>query len=76
MHRRDIAPSSLPSFLLPCPHCGHRMHIISIAPARLDNGSAANDLEDVTHACVQCGTTLSRLVRPLNGYVPELTRSA
>ena len=52
------------------------MHIISIAPARLENGSAANDLEDVTHACVQCGTTLSRLVRPLNGYVPELTRSA
>ena len=50
------------------------MHIVSVAPARLDTGSAANDLEDVTHGCVQCGTTLTRMVRPLNGYIPEFAR--
>ena len=67
MHRKDISPSRLPSFLLPCPHCGHRMDIFSVKPAPLGNGSVANDLEDVTHRCVQCGTSLSRMVRPFGG---------
>jgi len=72
MQRKEISPSRLPSFLLPCPHCGHRMAIVSVAPARLGNGSAANDLDDVTHRCVQCGTSLSRMVRPLGGEDREI----
>jgi predicted RNA-binding Zn-ribbon protein involved in translation (DUF1610 family) len=70
MHYKDISPSRLPSFLLPCPHCGHRMAITTVAPARFDNGVESNDLEDVTHACVQCGTTLIRTVRPVSGDTP------
>jgi phage terminase large subunit GpA-like protein len=69
---RAIAPSGLPSFILPCPHCGHRMEITAVAPARFDNGAESNDLEDVTHGCVQCGTTLIRTVRPLSGDVHEI----
>jgi hypothetical protein len=66
MHCRDVAPSLLPSFLLPCPHCGHRMAITSIAPAPYPNGAESNDLEDVTHGCVQCGTTLISTRRSLS----------
>jgi trehalose-phosphatase len=40
-----------------CPHCGHRMAITAVAPALYANGAASNDLEDVTHTCLQCGTT-------------------
>jgi predicted RNA-binding Zn-ribbon protein involved in translation (DUF1610 family) len=64
MHCKDVAPSHLPSFLLPCPHCGDRMAITAVAPALYDDGAASNDLEDVTHTCVQCGTTLIS-TRPL-----------
>jgi predicted RNA-binding Zn-ribbon protein involved in translation (DUF1610 family) len=67
MNHKGVAPSQLPSFLLPCPHCGHRMAITSIAPARYPNGVESNDLEDVTHTCVQCGTTLTRTRRPFSG---------
>jgi predicted RNA-binding Zn-ribbon protein involved in translation (DUF1610 family) len=67
MHYKDVAPSHLPSLMLPCPHCGHRMVITALAPARLANGAASNDLEDVTHGCVQCGTTLIRTRRPFSG---------
>ena len=59
--------SLLPSFLLPCQHCGHRMAITAVAPARYPNGVASNDLEDVTYRCVQCGTTLIRTIRQLPG---------
>ena len=38
MDFKDVAPSLLPSFLLPCPHCGHRMAITAVAPARYANG--------------------------------------
>jgi hypothetical protein len=65
MHRKDIAPSRLPTFLLPCPHCGHRMAITTVAPAKFPTGIESNDLEDITHGCVQCGTTLTRTVKPL-----------
>ena len=65
MPRKDVAPSWLPTFLLPCPHCGHRMTITGVAPARIDAGVESNDLEDVTHGCAQCGTTLTRTIRPL-----------
>jgi hypothetical protein len=60
--------SNLPSFLLPCPCCGRRMTITAITPARSNGGAeSANlaDLEDITHGCAQCGTTLTRTVRPL-----------
>jgi len=74
MHRKDVSPSRLPSFLLPCPHCGHRMAIATVAPARFDSGAESNELEDVTHACVQCGTTLTRTVRQFTGDAHEIAR--
>jgi hypothetical protein len=58
MHYGNVAPSHLPTFLLPCSHCGHRMEITAVAPALYANGTASNDLEDITHTCVQCGTML------------------
>ena len=67
MHFKDIAPSLLPSLLLPCQHCGHQMAIMAVTPARYPNGVASNDLEDVTHSCVQCGTTLIRTIRSYSG---------
>jgi hypothetical protein len=60
-----VAPSGLPSLLLPCPHCGHRMVITAVEPALFANGATANDLQDVTHGCEQCGTELTRTIRPL-----------
>ena len=74
MHVKDVAPSRLPSFLLPCPHCGHRMEITAVAPTRLANGAESNDLEDVTHACVQCGATLTRTKRPFSDDAREIAR--
>jgi DNA-directed RNA polymerase subunit RPC12/RpoP len=71
MGRKNISPSYLPSFLLPCPHCGHRMDIVTVVQARLEVGPEAYDLEDVTHGCVRCGATLSRMVRPLGGHARE-----
>jgi DNA-directed RNA polymerase subunit RPC12/RpoP len=62
MHGRTIAASHLPSFILPCPYCGRRMFIKSVEPTRF-----AAELEDVTHACAQCGTELIRTVRPASG---------
>jgi hypothetical protein len=67
MRYMEIAPSSLPSLLLPCSHCGHRMEITAVAPARYANGAESNDLEDITHTCVQCGATLVRTIRPFTG---------
>jgi hypothetical protein len=60
MLKRVVPPSSLPSLIMPCPYCGHRMVVTSIEPAV----SAEADLEDVTHACKQCGTELVRTVSP------------
>jgi hypothetical protein len=45
------------------------MGITAVAPARYANGLESNDLQDVTHACVQCGATLVRTIRPLRGNV-------
>ena len=39
------------------------MTITAITPARSNGG--AESLEDITHGCAQCGTTLTRTVRPL-----------
>lgn len=60
---KNIAPSSLPSFLLPCPHCGNRMVIREVAPVFFEDGSERSNLDDITYACVQCDTTLTRTVR-------------
>jgi hypothetical protein len=43
------------------------MVIAAVAPAQLDNGAESDNLEDVTHACVQCGTSLTRTIRLLTG---------
>jgi hypothetical protein len=67
MHYKDVAQSHLPSLLLPCPHCGHRMAITAAAPALNPSGAESNDLEDITHSCVQCGTTLISTRRPFSG---------
>jgi hypothetical protein len=69
---KNVTPSHLPSFLLPCPHCGNRMAITSVAPALYANGAESNFLEDVTHTCVQCGTTLISTRRSLSGDLPAI----
>jgi phage terminase large subunit GpA-like protein len=71
---KDVAPSRLPTFLLPCPHCGQRMAIMAVAPAQFDGSAESCDLEDVTHGCAQCGTTLTRTVRPLVGDAHEIAQ--
>jgi DNA-directed RNA polymerase subunit RPC12/RpoP len=60
---RPIVPSHLPSFLLPCPHCSNRMVVKAVTPVPVDGSSGGSDLDDITYACVQCGTTLTRTVR-------------
>jgi hypothetical protein len=55
--------SNLPSFLLPCACCGHRMIITAVTPVQSNGGAESGNLEDVTHGCAQCGTTLTRTVR-------------
>jgi hypothetical protein len=70
MRHPSVAPSRLPTFLLPCPFCGHRMAVTGVKPAMYaieidgQNGPDA-ELEDVTHGCVQCGTTLTRTILPM-----------
>jgi hypothetical protein len=66
MHLKDVGASRLPSFLLPCSHCGHRLAITAITPALLENGFRSDDLEDITHTCVQCGTMVMRTIRTLS----------
>jgi hypothetical protein len=41
------------------------MTITAITPARSNGGAESGNLEDITHGCAQCGTTLTRTVRPL-----------
>jgi hypothetical protein len=65
MHYKNVAPSHLPSLLLSCSYCGHRMEITAVAPALYANGAASNDLEDISHTCVQCGATLISTRRSL-----------
>jgi hypothetical protein len=43
------------------------MVIAVVEPALLANGATSNDLQDITHRCVQCGTTLIRRIRSLSG---------
>jgi hypothetical protein len=67
MQYLNITLSRLPTFLLPCPRCGHRMVITAVAPAPGANGVESNGLEEITHGCVQCGTTLTRTIRLIAG---------
>jgi DNA-directed RNA polymerase subunit RPC12/RpoP len=64
MQSSDIALWRRPSLFLPCPHCGHRMAITAVTPTRFDSGNESSELEDVTHGCAECGTTLTRTIRP------------
>jgi hypothetical protein len=50
----------------PAIHCGSRLAITAVAPARLGNGAGSNNLEDVTHTCVQCGMVLVSTRRPFS----------
>jgi hypothetical protein len=69
MSYHNVAPSRLPTFLLPCPFCGHRMAVTSVTPTMFAAEVAAEGentgLEDVTHGCIQCGTTLIRTILPI-----------
>jgi hypothetical protein len=63
MDSNDVPPSRLPTFMLPCAYCGHRLVFAAIEPARLANGAASNDLQDITHSCAECGTINTRTMR-------------
>jgi hypothetical protein len=70
MRHPSVTPSRLPTFLLPCPFCGHRMAITAVKPAMYaieveDGNGQDTELEDVTHGCIQCGTTLTRTILPM-----------
>jgi hypothetical protein len=41
------------------------MVITAVEPAFLVDGAIANDLQNVTHGCEQCGTEITRMIRPL-----------
>jgi hypothetical protein len=41
------------------------MAITAVTPAQFNGSAEFSTLEDITHGCVQCGTTLTRTVRPL-----------
>jgi predicted RNA-binding Zn-ribbon protein involved in translation (DUF1610 family) len=62
MFQRVSPPSHLPSLIMPCPYCGHRMVVTSVEATSA--ASAEVELEDVTHACKSCGTELVRTVSP------------
>jgi hypothetical protein len=73
MQYKNVTPSHLPSFLLPCPHCGSQLAITAVTPARHPNATASNDLEDITHTCVQCGTTLTS-TRPFSDDTHDIAK--
>jgi transcription elongation factor Elf1 len=76
MHVKYLAPSHLPIFLLPCPHCGHHLDVATTAPAKLPGGINSNDLQEVTHVCAQCGATFSGMVRLSSDDTDEIARQA
>jgi uncharacterized protein YceH (UPF0502 family) len=59
------AAALLAVLMLRGPQIGSRMMITAIEPALPADGATANDLRDVTHGCDQCGTKLTRIIRPL-----------
>jgi hypothetical protein len=50
------------------------MVITAITRTKIANGAESNDLKDVTHACVRCGTMLTRTVRPISGDADVIAR--
>jgi hypothetical protein len=60
---KNIVPSHLPSFLLPCPQCGNRMVVRAVTPVPLADSAKTSSLDDITYGCVQCSTTMTRTVR-------------
>ena len=60
---KNIVPSHLPSFLLPCPRCSNRMIVRSVTPVPVEGSAECSNLDDITYGCAQCGTTLTRTVR-------------
>ena len=44
--------------------------IAMASPRHASNGATANDLQDVTHSCEQCGTELTYVDRILRGEKP------
>jgi ribosomal protein S27E len=52
-----IAPANPPLTVVPCPGCSKPLKLMSVEPTPL-----ADDFEDVTEACLQCGTELVRTV--------------
>jgi hypothetical protein len=57
MPRQRLAPSKAPLMVVPCPCCGQPLKLVSVEPTPL-----ADDFEDVTEACLPCGTELIRTV--------------
>jgi hypothetical protein len=51
------------------------MTITVITPVRSIGGAESSDLEDITHGCAQCGTTLTRTVRPFAESDQEAIRA-
>jgi hypothetical protein len=41
------------------------MAIMAVTPVGPGGNAESGNLEDITHGCAQCGTTLTRTVRPL-----------
>ncbi len=75
MGRKDVSSSGLPSLLLPCPLCGHRMAITAVTPLGFADDSDSPDFDDVTHTCVQCGTTVIRTIRSVYHHAHTSARS-
>jgi hypothetical protein len=73
MQYKNVTPSYLPSFLLPCPYCGSKLAITAVTPARYPDDTASNDLEDITHTCVQCGTKLTS-TRPFSDDAHDIAK--
>jgi hypothetical protein len=66
MRCAEIAPSHLPSLLLPALAAGTGWRLPS-SPMLLDNVAESSDLEDITHRCLQGG--------PLQGCSSVVIRS-
>jgi hypothetical protein len=57
MPHTDHVRSTAPAMVVACPCCTQPLRRISVAPTPL-----AEDFEDVTEACFECGTELIRTV--------------
>jgi hypothetical protein len=57
MPRLRVAPPKPPSMVVPCPCCGQPLKPVSVEPTPL-----TDDFEEVTEACLPCGTELVRTI--------------